>query len=114
MHYRQSRQFISASYLASLSLKSVHQGRVGLDQAWVLLGDELNGCDNLGSGLVLELLGWLTQNGCEDGDELWGERDDSCVLVLIYGSSLAGGIEMRPGENLHNPAMQVKMGSFSS
>lgn len=94
-------QSISALYALSskssiistnnLSLKGSHQSWVRLDDAWVLLCNELDGSDNLGTGLVFELLGWLAKDSCEDGDELWGERDDGCVLVLVCGNSLADG-----------------------
>jgi len=67
----------------SLSTSSSSQNLVALDGAGALLGNELNGLNNLSSGLVIKLLGWLAEDSGEDRNQLRCEIQDGGILVLV-------------------------------
>jgi hypothetical protein len=66
----------------SLSSYAVHQRLIPLNQARVLLGNELHGCDDLGACRHIELLDGVAENRCEDWEQL-GSQLDYCRVLLV-------------------------------
>lgn len=56
---------------------------MALEQTRLLLSKVLDGLDKLGTGIVLKLLLWLTQNVGKDWHQLWSQLLDGGVAVLV-------------------------------
>ena len=56
---------------------------MALEQTRLLLSKVLDGLDKLGTGIVLKLLFWLTQDVGKDWHQLWSQLLDGGVAVLV-------------------------------
>ena len=79
-----------------LSPYTIHQRLIPLNQARVLLGNELHGCDDLGARRDIELLNGVAEDRGENREQLRSQLDHCVVLLVVCKTLLVRGMKTSP------------------